>query len=323
MNLRAATRCLVSVLLVGFGLTAAGRACAQESNCSLSSSTLTFSTINPQYAGTVYTSGTATMTCTGLAANTTVSACLSIGSGSASGSTTTARVLAATGTSNRVPITISTTPSSGQQIGNGTSYPKAGPVTAAANASGQATVSFPITVAIAGPITASPATYSNTFSSSNFRATYRTPSTSSCSAITTSASGGQLIVQAQVVPGCTVTATPLNFGSTSSLAVALTATSTIQLSCTAGVTATIGLDYGQTGSGPTARLIRSGTYSMLYGIYRDSAGSLPWGKTSGVDTLGLVVGGTSATATAYGKIPVQTVQPAGTYTDVVNVNVVY
>ncbi len=322
MNLRARTRCLVSALLVIFSLAAAGGARAQEANCSLSSSTLTFSTINPQYAGTVYTSGTATMTCTGLAANTTVSACLSIGSGSASGSTTTNRVLAATGTSNRVPITISTTPS-GQQIGNGTSYPKAGPVTTTANASGQATASFPITVAIAGPVTASPATYSNTFSSTNFRATYHTPSTSSCSAITTNASGGQLVVQAQVVPSCTVTATPLNFGSTSSLAVALTATSTIQLSCTAGVTATIGLDYGQTGTGPTARLIRSGTYSMRYGIYRDSARSLPWGNTTGVDTLGLVVGGTSATATAYGTIPVQTAQPAGTYTDVVNVNVVY
>jgi spore coat protein U-like protein len=232
-------------------------------------------------------------------------------------------VVSASGTTNRIPIVISATPSSGLQIGNGTSYPKEGPVTVAANASGQATVSFPITVAITGPLVATPGTYSNTFTTTNFRATYRTPSTTSCTAITNNATGGQLIVQAQVVPGCTVTATPLNFGTAATLSAALTATSTIQLTCTAGVTATVGLDNGQAGTGPTARLIRLGTNSVSYGIYRDNARTLPWGSTIGTDTLSLVVGGTSATATAYGKVPVQTWPPPGTYTDVVSVNVVY
>jgi spore coat protein U-like protein len=292
-------------------------------SCSLSSSTMTFSTINPQYAGTVYTSGTAVMTCIGFGANATVSACLSIGAGNAAGSNATNRVLSASGTTTRIPIVISATPSSGQQIGNGTSYPKEGPVTVAANASGQATASFPITVAITGPLTATPRTYSNTFTGNNFRATYRTPSNSSCTAITTNATGGQLLVQAQVVPGCAVTATPLNFGTAAALSTALTATSTIQLTCTAGVTATVGLDNGQTGTGPSARLMKLGTNSVSYGIYRDNARTLPWGNTTGTDTLSLVVGGTSATATAYGKVPVQTWPQPGTYTDVVNVNVVY
>jgi spore coat protein U-like protein len=285
--------------------------------------TLTFGTINPQYTGTVYTSGTAVMTCTGFAASTTVSACLAIGAGNAGGSTATNRVLRATGTTSRVAITISDTPSSGLQIGTGTPYPKEGPVTVTATAGGNATVVFPITVAIAGPLVATPGTYLNTFATTNFRATFRSPAATSCTSITTNAAGGQLVVQAQVVQGCTVTATPLNFGTATIISTALAATSTIQLTCTAGVTATVGLDYGQVGTGPTARLLRSGSNSVIYGIYRDSARTLPWGNTTGVDTLGLVVGGTSATATAYGRVPAQAGPPPGSYTDVINVNVVY
>ena len=322
---RGRTRLPVIGWVAASSLLFSGAALAQEGGgaCSLSSFTLTFGTINPQFAGTVYTSGNATVTCTGLAANTTVTACLSIGAGSASGSTATSRVLSTSGNSTRLPVAIKSTPAAVQQIGNGTSYPKEGPITFAGNGSGQASTTFPITVSLTGPLSAAPATYSNIFSSTNFRATYHTPSTASCTTATTNASGGQMTVQATVVAGCTVTATPLNFGSTASLASARASTSSIQLSCTQGVNAVVGLDNGQSGTGPTFRLMKAGALSINYGIYRDAAHALAWGDTSGVNTVSVAVSASPTTVTAYGTVPAQTTPAAGTYNDIVNVVVTY
>ncbi len=314
-------RRIAAALVIGLSFFTPAQA-QEGGGCSLSSQILTFGTINPLYNRTNYTSAIATLTCTGMGANRTIYTCLSIGAGSASGSTASSRVLSASGSSAHLPIVITSSPSSSQQIGSGSPYPEDGPITFAANASGTGSTTFPIAVAYTGPITATPATYSNTFSSSNFRAKYST-SSSNCSQMSSSASGGQMVVQAVVVSSCTVTATPLNFGSTSVLTTARTATSTITMTCTQGVTAVIGLDYGQTGTGPTARLMTSGSSSIRYGIYRDAAATLAWGQTSGSDTVTLPMSGTTGSVNAFGVVPPQTAPQPGTYTDVVNVNVTY
>lgn len=315
--------CIATAILV-FGLPARMPVHAQEGGgCSLSSQTLTFGSINPLYSRTIYTSGTATLTCTGMGASRTIYACLSIGAGSASGSSTSSRALSASGSSARLPIVITNSPSSSQQIGTGSPYPQEGVNVFTTNSSGSGSTTFPISVAFQGPLTATAATYSNTFSGGSFRAYYRTTSSTACSQITSAASGGQMVIQAIVVASCTVSATALNFGSTSVLTTARTATSTITMSCTQGVTATIGFDYGQTGTAPTARRMTSGVNSIQYAIYQDAAGTLPWGQTAGSNTVSLPISGTSGNVTAYGVVPAQTTPPAGTYTDVVNVNVTY
>jgi len=84
---------------------------------------------------------------------------------------------------------------------------------------------------------------------------------------------------------------------------------------------TVALDNGATGTGPTARQMKSGTKAITYGIYRDAAATLPWGNTSGTNTASLSSG--TGTLTAYGRVPAQVSPAPGSYADVVNVIITY
>jgi spore coat protein U-like protein len=289
--------------------------------CVLSSQTLTFGSINPQSTATIYTSGTANVSCTGLQSSATISVCLAIGDGDAAGSTAAKRNISAGG-KNRIPIVIKSSPSASQEIGTGIPYPEAGPITFLTDASGSGSAAFPLTIALSGPLAVAPGSYSNTFSDKDFEATYMDGVQSQCGNVTSEVSKGQLIVQATVVPSCTVTATAMNFGTISVLTSARSATSTITLSCTQGVTATIGLDNGQTG--PGARQLRSGSSTISYGIYQNSSHTLPWGQTAGSNTVSIPMEhSTSASVTAFGIVPAQGTPSPGSYTDVVQVTITY
>jgi spore coat protein U-like protein len=292
--------------------------------CSLTSQTLTFGSVNPLYNGKLYTSGVATITCAGLAANASVSACLSIGKGNASGSTQTDRVISGKGQLGSIRIAITSSPSATQEIGTGSPYPPEGPINFAANGSGSGTANFPITLAITAPIVGvSPGTFNSAFNGADFRAQWASPAVASCAQQNSNAVGGGMVVNASVVAACSVIASAMNFGSVSVLNVARGATSTVTLTCAQPVTATIALDYGQSGTGPTQRHMQSGGRSITYGVYQDSAWLRPWGQTIGTDTLSVPMSGTVANVSAYGLIPVQTTPAPGTYVDVINVIVFY
>ncbi|MGA7966890.1 MAG: spore coat U domain-containing protein [Gammaproteobacteria bacterium] len=291
--------------------------------CSLSTQTLTFGSINPQSTATIYTSGIALVSCTGLQSNATISACLAIGAGSAPGSTLASRKISA-GSRNRIPIVIKSSPSAPQEIGTGNPYPQAGPITFLTDGSGSGSVPFPISISLSGPLNVAPGSYSNTFSGNSFGATYSNGVHSQCDSVTSSVVGGQMTVQATVVPGCTVTATPMDFGTVPTLTSARSATSTITLICTQGVTATIALDNGQTGTSPVSRQLRRGNSVVIYGVYQDSAYTFPWGHTAGIDTVSISMGSsTSVSVTAFGLAPIQGTPVAGNYTDVIHVTVTY
>ncbi len=63
------------------------------------------------------------------------------------------------------------------------------------------------------------------------------------------------------------------------------------------------------------------TNAITYGIYRDAGATLPWGNISGTNTASLSSG--TGTLTAYGRVPAQTSPPPGSYSDVVNVVIMY
>jgi spore coat protein U-like protein len=113
----------------------------------------------------------------------------------------------------------------------------------------------------------------------------------------------------------------MNFGTAGVLASALTATSTISVNCNASIPVTIALDNGATGTGPTTRLMTSGGKTVTYGIYRDSAHTLPWGATVGTNTG--TANGPTGSVTAFGLVPAQPTPAPGSYTDVVNVTATY
>lgn len=290
--------------------------------CALSTQTLTFGSINPQSSATIYTSGTARVSCTGLQENASFSVCLAIGDGDASGSTAASRKISNGG--DRIPIVIKNAPSAPLEIGTEKPFPKAGPVNFVTNGSGDGFATFPLSIALSGPVGVPPGTYSNTFAGKDFEATYVEGAQSQCGKDKANVIGGQLTVNAVVVAGCTVTASAMNFGAMAVLTSARSATSVITLSCTQGVNATVGLDNGQTGTSPVSRELRSNTTVINYGIYRDASHTFPWGQTIGSDTVGVSMGqSTSARVTAYGLAPAQGAPAAGNYTDVVSVTITY
>lgn len=133
-------------------------------------------------------------------------------------------------------------------------------------------------------------------------------------------------VTATVQPSCTVSATPLAFGSYNPLsATPLDATSTITVNCTTGTSYTVGLNAGGTsGATVTTRQMLLSTNALNYTLYRDTGRTNNWGNTPGTDTPAAALATTTAAAlTVYGRIPALQNVPAGNYTDSVTVTVNY
>ena len=128
-----------------------------------------------------------------------------------------------------------------------------------------------------------------------------------------------LLISADVPPVCTVSATPMVFGSVSLLTKPVTAQSSIQVQCNTA-SEIVGLDNGSTGTGPTTRFMVSGANRVRYGIYQDKTYEAPWGNINSGHTE--TAYGTE-TLIAYGLVPAQPTPPPGSYADVVNVIVSY
>ncbi len=122
---------------------------------------------------------------------------------------------------------------------------------------------------------------------------------------------------------CTVTAAPLDFGSVGLMTGALAGTSTLSVTCPPGVPYTIGLDGGLSqASNPQARQMRGALGAVAYGLYRNSARTLPWGNLSG-QTAGGNGTGAAQSIPVYGLVPEQDLPGPGDYTDTVVVTVTY
>ncbi len=292
---------------------------------------MSFGTVNP-YAGFPYsTSANVTYSCTNRDTSAhNIYLCASLGTGTG-GTNGTDRTLSSG--SSTIPIKI-TNGANATQIGDNTSYPMEGPLgPIGITANGSATGSVPLAVTMPAPPSAPPpGNYSSSFSSPDAELYYVFhPATGagsaapvSCAALmseTPASSSGHIVVSAVVARQCTVSATSLAFPTRSALTAPVTATATISVSCNASTPVTIALDNGATGTGPTARQMKSGANAITYGIYQDSGATMPWGSTSGTDTASL--GGGTGTLTAYGRVPAQASPPPGSYADVVNVTVTY
>lgn len=301
-----------------------GHAHAAGVTCTVAGPAMTFGTINP-YSGFPYsTSGTESYSCSNTAkSSATVYACFSVGTGTG-GTTATNRTLASG--SSTLPIQISGGPASPAQIGNGASYLMEGPLGITVGAKATTTGTFAIAVNLPAPGSApSSGAYSSSFSSTDAQVFYTTSSAPSRCASLMSGShdtaNASFSIAATVSSQCTVSASRMAFPTASVLNNVVSATATIATTCNAKIPVTIALDNGATGTGPAARQMKSGTINKItYGIYRDAAGTLPWGNTSG--TTASISAGTG-TLTAYGRVPAQASPPPGSYSDVVNVMVSY
>lgn len=144
---------------------------------------------------------------------------------------------------------------------------------------------------------------------------------------------GNLTVQLTITSSCTIAATTLSFGSaagTSLLAAALTANTTVSVTCTNGSPYAIGMGQGLHYS--SGNQMANGGNNIPYGLYQNSSLATPWTTVSTSSPTCTTAGdcvtgtgtGTAQTVTIYGQVPIMATAPApGAYSDTVTMTISY
>ena len=261
---------ILTVLLgLGWLLAMPEIARASAPTCTVSASNLTVGTISPTSGYPYTTSASFSFTCTNHGASSqTVYACVSIDSGNIG--TAADRRIADPGDNHELSIQITGGSNSPGQIGTGSAYPMLGPLTLTLPAgSGQTnTQTFSIVATLPQPgYTPPAATYSDSWS--GWADLYfQTTAASSCGGASgwNGDKGFGFTISAVVPAMCSVTATSLAFPSVSFLTSPTTGTATVHVTCNGSTSVVVSLDNGQSGTGPTARVMKYGGGSITYGI---------------------------------------------------------
>lgn len=133
---------------------------------------------------------------------------------------------------------------------------------------------------------------------------------------------GTVDVSLNVSSACSVTAQPLDFGSTSAFTTAIDVSSATTVKCTPTAAYSVFVSYGNNAGGGTQRKLLSTTTTATvnYDIYSDSTRLVAWSPTVGRTGIG---NGLEQDMTLYGRVPTQTAVAAGDYKDTVTVTVNY
>ena len=305
----ASGRIVISLLAVVAG--------AHAQSCTVGMPTMAFGNVNVLAGAAVDTTATLTVTCSG-GTGTGQRICISIGAGSASDATS--RQL--TGPSaNKARYDLYADAARTQLWGSWqTGYDLAGvQLDVSKNSTTNVTVYGRF---LGSQQTVVAGSYSSTFTANPF-IQYANKGSSSCptGGLTASTSTS---ATATVLSSCNVSATSINFGTHGLLSANTDAQGTLTINCTSTLPYTVSLDGGSSGAtNPTQRKITFGTSNITYGLYRDSARSLPWGATAGVNTSSGTGNGLSQTQTVFGRIAPQTTPKPGAYSDTIVVTVGY
>ena len=131
-----------------------------------------------------------------------------------------------------------------------------------------------------------------------------------------------LTVTATVTNNCTISTTPVAFGSydpvVANASTDLDSTGTVTVTCTKGAAATVGLDLGSNAAGSTRQLKDGCTNVLAYELFQDAGRSQVWGD-AGTDLLSAGAAPSKAprSFTVYGRVTAGQDVPAGNYTDTV------
>lgn len=135
-----------------------------------------------------------------------------------------------------------------------------------------------------------------------------------------------LSVSATVTANCTVSTTPVAFGSIDTLGGNHDATGSVTVNCTNGASWSAAASPGS-GAGATmaTRRMTSGASTLSYGLYTDAGRTLIWGDGStGTAAVAGTGTGSAQSFTVYGRVPFgQTTVRAGSYSDTVSVTITY
>jgi spore coat protein U-like protein len=124
---------------------------------------------------------------------------------------------------------------------------------------------------------------------------------------------------------CTITANALNFGTTGLITSNIDQTTTMNLTCSSGTAYNVALDQGSvSGSTVATRLLgASGSNTVNFALYRDSARTQNWGQTVGSDTMSGTGTGAAQALTVYGRVPSQNAPAAGAYSSTITATVTF
>ncbi|MEN5279235.1 spore coat U domain-containing protein [Brucella sp. TWI432] len=189
---------------------------------------------------------------------------------------------------------------------------------------GTVTQSWPIYASVPGQQNLTPGQYISAFSgAAGTQIRYGSlGSLLGCSSLgATLSTSANFTVQATVSPKCNILApNNINFGTHGLLKDNVVAQGAVHLSCTQTTNYSVALETG--GVSPTARLMKNGNNSVVYGLYKDSQHLQPWGDASG-QTHSAAGTGTSTLIPVYGRVLPQATPPAGVYTDTVIIRITY
>jgi spore coat protein U-like protein len=285
--------------------------------CTVSMTTVAFGTVNVLPGTAVNTTATITVTCSGGSGSQRV--CVSIGCGSACDSTSRQMSGPSGGTarydlySNSARTTLWGSWQSG--------YDTAGvQMSVSHNSSATHTVWAQF---LASQQTDQDGSYTATLSAQPFITYVNASGAPACPTGTLTASGSASVT-ATVSSNCTIGSTAVAFGSQGVLTHNIDAQGTLSIQCTSTLPYVISLNGGTSGAtNPTQRKMTSGANNVIYGLYQDSARSLPWGSTSGVNTLSGTGTGLTQTLNVYGRVAPQTTPKPATYTDTIIATITY
>ena len=131
-----------------------------------------------------------------------------------------------------------------------------------------------------------------------------------------------LQVSATVSKNCTITTTPVAFGSYDSVTANATApldqTGGVVVTCTKGAPAKVGLNTGGNAQGTTRRMVGTATEFLAYELYKDSGRATIWGNdaSTGLD-IPAAPNQNPRTFIVYGRVPQAQTAAVGAYTDTV------
>ncbi|GLQ91552.1 Csu type fimbrial protein [Dyella acidisoli] len=128
---------------------------------------------------------------------------------------------------------------------------------------------------------------------------------------------------------CSITANPLNFGTTGVLSAAINQQTTLSVTCSNTTPYNVGLDAGTvTGSTVTNRLMAGTTTgntstTVAFELYQDTGHTTLWGNTQGTNTEGGTGTGSAQAITVYGQVPTQATPVPDTYQTTVTATVYF
>ncbi len=309
--------------IAGFFFCACGFSVAHAQSCSFSITNVAYGTVDVTANAAVDTTATLTVTCSSLA-SVALRVCVNLDAGGGGASNASNRFMKSgsnTLTYGLFSDAARTTPWGSNFWGGG----GAGPVL----------VDFPLFIGsstmtrtvygriYSGQQTVPAGSYLSAFSSTDAKIQYGLLSLVSCNLLT-STNTTSFNVTATVPTTCSVATNDLDFGMAGTLAANIDASTTVSPSCTSGAAYHVGLNGGLSGAtDPTRRKMTKAAESVLYGLYRDAARSLPFGDVIGSNTVSGVGSGLAQSVPVFGRIPPQPTPSPGGYSDTIIVTLTY